>query len=1015
MKEEKRVEKEQSDLRREAEARLQTELAEKQFEMQQKLIQLQVSMHETVSKEQKVDRDLMKMVDRAVQSISPWKSGEDLELFLLTAESKLRLGKVKEEDWIHHISSKLHGTTAQVWQDAACLEEDYLMVKQKVLKACGHTPKLAAEAFYSFRSEQAQGLTGDQLYNKGCQLYRRMVAEATDPKEVEFLTLRGWIYSVVPKQARRLLDVKGCQSKEELLDGLQDYLLEEGARSTGLAAIFKKSAEGGKERTAGSFNCFTCGKPGHRAAECRGVKMTPVSTGSVVPISNEEGKIVCFYCKEDGHKSNVCPKKLKDKNSKAKPVRRQAGGKHDTDVRLSAAVDDQDAVLLLDSGATVSIVPKSMVHEDRWTGGSVTIVPYHGGDSRILPTARVSFRAGTLEWDEVVAVDPDIDDNQVLFSLDLKSARGLQLVLDANQVDQADIRRVLTRANVKALEAEEKEELEVLEVELPRVTPIQLPVATSLADVNGMNNVKDVEFDFQALGGVDEVLIDSDEVLIDSDEVLSIPIVKEGGAGRAELCKATVSDDSLAEWRKCADLNEKGFSWKEGLLLQSITSHEWGSLQLIVLPKDFRSKVLTLAHEKLGHLGARKVKSIIRRNFSWPGMGRDIIDHCKSCDQCQRGSKRQAGKAPMVQRQVMAEPFESMAFDLVGPIDKKCKGGYRFLLTAVDMASRWPEAIPLKGVTARAVAQGMVQIFSRTGIPLELLSDQGPQFVGSLVTHLCKDLHIDQMKTTPYHPQTNGVVERMHGTLGAMLTKASSAGLDWVEQVPFALFALRAAPNRDSGFSPFELVFGHTVRTPLDILYQGWSVDTFHKFDALEWSEWLSDKLEVWHELQEERNQIAGGARKEYYDKKAVVRTLEPGDQVLYRVPGLIRKLEESWKGPFTVLDRVSTVDYRIDIGRSRKKVIHINNLKKYLVRPESVKRVAVIAEDCSEDEVIGVKLRNEAEDFDKSVVTRLLEEFPEVFLDSPGQTDVCTLKIVTGSETPIASHPYRIPDKLNP
>ena len=87
------------------------------------------------------------------------------------------------------------------------------------------------------------------------------------------------------------------------------------------------------------------------------------------------------------------------------------------------------------------------------------------------------------------------------------------------------------------------------------------------------------------------------------------------------------------------------------------------------------------------------------------------------------------------------------------------------------MSSKWPEVIPLKSITAKAVAGGMIEIFARTGIPLQLLSDQGSQFVGSLVTHLCKSLHIDKVKTAPYHPECNGVVERMHGTLGAMLTK----------------------------------------------------------------------------------------------------------------------------------------------------------------------------------------------------------------------------------------------------
>ena len=163
-----------------------------------------------------------------------------------------------------------------------------------------------------------------------------------------------------------------------------------------------------------------------------------------------------------------------------------------------------------------------------------------------------------------------------------------------------------------------------------------------------------------------------------------------------------------------------------------------------------------------------------------------------------------AKKAPMKEREVLTEPFECLAFDIVGPMPKG-KGGCRFLLTAICMASRWPEAIPLRTITARPIAQGMMDIFSRTGIPLHLLMDQGSQFVGSLVSRLCKDLSIDKIKTTTYHPECNGVIERMHGTLGAMLTKATSMGLDWVAQVPFALFALRSAPNRTHSFRPLSL------------------------------------------------------------------------------------------------------------------------------------------------------------------------------------------------------------------
>ena len=328
----------------------------------------------------------------------------------------------------------------------------------------------------------------------------------------------------------------------------------------------------------------------------------------------------------------------------------------------------------------------------------------------------------------------------------------------------------------------------------------------------------------------------------DGMEDLGIPPVRPGASSRSELVREVKVDPTLAGWRELADKGEQGFSWDRELLYQSRTTHTLELIHLMVLPESFRKRVLTMAHERSGHLGARKVKALLKQRFIWPGMGQHVIAHTRSCEVCQRCSKTKARKVPLIEREVLSEPFEVLAFDLVGPFPKG-KGGFQYVLTAICMSSRWPEAIPLKTITARAVATGMVEIFSRTGIPLQLLTDQGSQFLSSLVTHLCKDLMIDKVRTAPYHPECNGVVERMHGTLGPMLTKASQLGMDWVGQLPFALFALRSAPNKDSLFSPYQLVYGYRVRTPLDILHQGWAELSFCELDTGEWSDWLVDRL----------------------------------------------------------------------------------------------------------------------------------------------------------------------------
>ena len=496
---------------------------------------------------------------------------------------------------------------------------------------------------------------------------------------------------------------------------------------------------------------------------------------------------------------------------------------------------------------------------------------------------------------------------------------------------------------------------------------------------------------------------------------LEIPPVRKGPGNRAKLVEEVKADPTLKGYRKLAEKGEQGLLWERELLYQAKVSEGGEVIHVLVLPKGFRKRVLEMAHEGSGHLGARKVKALLSQRFAWPGMGVDAINHTRSCEVCQRCSKTNSRKVPLMERQVMSEPFEVLAFDLVGPFPP-AKYGFRYVLTAICMGSKWPEAIPLKAQTAKAVASGMVEVFARTGIPLQLLSDQGSQFLGSLVKHLCRDLRIDQLKTAPYHPECNGVVERMHGTLGPMLTKASQRGLDWVEQLPFALFALRSAPNKDTGFSPYQLVYGHRVRTPLDVLHQGWAELEFGELETEEWSNWLVERLEVWHDLVRERGKKASGSRKALYDKSTVNRTLEVGDQVMCRIPGLIGKLEESWHGPYKVVAKKSRVDYLVDLGKckGRVKVLHVNNLKRYYPRVEEVLRLALVAKDWSEDEAVGTTLKGSYEGFnEEAVVSQLKEEYPEVFSDLPGKTTAFQMRIDTGEAAPRRSHPYRVPDRL--
>ena len=200
----------------------------------------------------------------------------------------------------------------------------------------------------------------------------------------------------------------------------------------------------------------------------------------------------------------------------------------------------------------------------------------------------------------------------------------------------------------------------------------------------------------------------------------------------------------------------------------------------------------------------------------------------------------------MVDRPVLTEPVEAMAVDLIGPLPK-AKGGFRFVLTTICMASRWPEAVPLKNISARNIAEGLISILSHMAIPLTILSDQGSRFTGKLMKQLCSLLGIQPLKTTAYHPQT------MHATLEATLTKAHSQKLDWSQQLPFALFYLKQAPNRDTLLSPYEVVFGRQVRTPLELMYHEWATVRDEPLDVCTWVHSLHERLELVRDVVRQR------------------------------------------------------------------------------------------------------------------------------------------------------------------
>ena len=186
---------------------------------------------------------------------------------------------------------------------------------------------------------------------------------------------------------------------------------------------------------------------------------------------------------------------------------------------------------------------------------------------------------------------------------------------------------------------------------------------------------------------------------------------------------------------------------------------------------------MQVAHESLlgAHGGIKKTCDKILNCFYWPGVKADVTRFCKSCDVCQKTVDRgRVPKAPLGKMPLVDTPFKRVAMDLIGPIAPASERGHKYILTVVDYATRYPEAIPLKAITTEAVAEALVSIYCRLGVPEEVLTDMGTQFVSECMGQVAQLLGTKQLTTSPYHPMGNGLVERYNGTLKKMLKRLCS-------------------------------------------------------------------------------------------------------------------------------------------------------------------------------------------------------------------------------------------------
>lgn len=357
----------------------------------------------------------------------------------------------------------------------------------------------------------------------------------------------------------------------------------------------------------------------------------------------------------------------------------------------------------------------------------------------------------------------------------------------------------------------------------------------------------------------------------------------------------------------------------------------------ILLPQRLRPLVFHELHVNMGHLGVDRTTELARDRFYWPGMREDIKHFVTKVCPCVK--KKRCGRmyvAPMKSINSSA-PLELISIDFLH-LDH-CSGNYQYLLVITDNFSRFAQAYPTRNKESTTAAEKLYNDFIlRFGIPGKILHDQGKEFDNKLLTRLAKLCNVKRIRTSPYHPQTNGQTERMNQTLIRMLSTLSTENQSkWKDSINKLTYAYNCTTHSSTGYSPYHLLFGRKPRLPIDLILP---------VDDSDEEVCHSEYLRKWEQQMRQAYEIAMKNSTDRKNKDVVKRnsrrpclgTLQPGDRVLVRNKserGGTGKMRAFWEEDVHVVvavmgDDHEPVVYKVRSERNQEgktRVLHRNML----------------------------------------------------------------------------------------
>lgn len=446
-------------------------------------------------------------------------------------------------------------------------------------------------------------------------------------------------------------------------------------------------------------------------------------------------------------------------------------------------------------------------------------------------------------------------------------------------------------------------------------------------------------------------------------EINALPTIEDGMIGRAKVIKSgrkriivLIIEEKVSGNSQMENLKETVASLRDvanELQLKSIAiskgpvvDAEWDQIQSLLLrafcdsnvkiyicsnevvvpPEANRPDIIRENHDTPvgGHKGVTKTINRIRYKYQWPRLRNDVQKYVKACRECQlKKLIRLKTRQPMVLTDTPGTAFEKVSMDIMGPLPTS-RNGFTHILTIQDLLTKFSLAIPLRHTTSVAVADAFVdELICVFGAPRIILTDQGSNFVSSLLKNVARRFKIRRVKTTAYHPQSNGSVERSHQVLWEYLKQFAKKD-NWDEYLRLATFSCNTSVHEGTQYTPYELVFGKVAETP--------SNDPAQIIDANKtYSDYLAtlfNKLRDTQEIARENLRTAKTRSKRYYDKRARPHEFKTGDNVYLLREPTKSKLDGQYTGPHKIVETLRNHNVRLEISRNRYRIVHTNKIK---------------------------------------------------------------------------------------